>query len=76
MGGTYLLGGAVLLIVAGSLLFVWPETFQPAVLTVVAGGLVLGLVFFGLIFVLVAIEDLKSGAPASEGPKEEKKKRK
>ncbi len=76
MGGTYLLGGALLLIVASSLLVLWQETFLPATLTVVAGGLVLGLVFFGLIFVLVAIEDLKSSAPSSEEPSREKKRRK
>lgn len=59
-GGTYLLGGLLFLLFASALLVVWPNVFWPALNMVLGGGLVLGLIGFGLIFVLVSIEDLKN----------------
>jgi len=58
MGGfKYLLLGLVFILVAGSLLYFVPE-FVPATISVIMGGIVLGLAMFGLIFLLVGFDDL------------------
>ena len=59
MSGTYFLGGVMLLLAAVGLMVFMGETFWPAALTVIQGSLLLGLVFFGLVFIYVGIEDLK-----------------
>jgi len=60
-----LLLGLVFILVAGSLLYFVPE-FVPATISVIMGGIVLGLAMFGLIFLLVGFDEMKTSKPEKE----------
>jgi len=71
MSGTYFLGGVILLLTAIILVTVLPNMFLSSAITVIQGSFVLGLAFFGVIFIVVAIESIKSESETKSEPDRE-----
>ena len=74
-GLKYLFGGLVLITIAIALLLYVPNALQFTVQLVI-GGVVSGLVLFGLIFLFVAMEEMKSHIAELSATKETPKKKK
>jgi hypothetical protein len=72
-GLKYLGMGIALFTIALSLLFYVPSALQFTVQTVI-GAVVLGMIFFGFIFIFVSMEEMKShfSAEAEEKPRKKK----
>ena len=60
MSGTYFLGGVILLLASIILVTVLPNMFLSSAIVVIQGMLVLGMGFFGLIFIVVGVESLRN----------------